>query len=276
MLQPSIWMVHCVNSIIFRHILQNGALVIHTVPKKEDKSSYITVMKLPGKSLNDDGGCSNLNPTSSVTLDKQTAVGAPGVNLFDSGCNLSGLRKVHIYCGRFHNNRIDFRSTIKRLFLEFDKPSNSSTIREPSYNGIGMFIQSGDVENILELNPNDSIVRIDVWTNNILVNGIQFFMKSGAVSELYGVPNIKPPITFQGKQPGSKLVGIHGCFGGVVYKLGFTFATTSTVDHDFPPSSSIDIDSTWATLSGGVESTAGASKEKEEDASWTKLIEEKD
>ena len=132
------------------------------------------------------------NPT--VTLDKQKAVGRDhvGAMFFYSGCNLSGLRKVHIYCGYYHD-RV-YRSAIKRIFLEFDKPSHSNDNREPSYTGIGMSKTAGHTDTLIifEPNTNDPIVRIDVWTMGVIVNGIQFFMRSGAISQLTECHAIQP------------------------------------------------------------------------------------
>ena len=219
-------------------------------------------MKLPGKSFDEEK-----NPT--VTLDKQKAVGGDSYNMFDSGCNLSGLRKVHMYWD--YNTKSTChsgsRSTIKRIFLEFDKPSRSNDRREPSYNnGIAMSKISDDTLSIVEVNTNDPIVRIDVWTNGSIVNGIQFFMRSGAISQLYGMtvnPN-NPATTFEGKGPCSELVGVHGCCGeavGGINKLGFTFATFKNKNLGFPPN---HIDASWATTLDDIESLVTASKEEEE------------
>ena len=146
-------------------------------------------MKLPSSKSFDEG----YNTT--VALDQQTAVGGKGGIAFDSGCNLSGLRKVHIHCGPFYHEGVDtYDSTIKRIFLEFDKPFHLKDARgEPSYNGCGIGMNKDrDTQSIFELNPSDSIVRIDVWNDGFVVNAIRFFMKSGAISQLTECQSIQP------------------------------------------------------------------------------------
>ena len=199
-----------------------------------------------------------------VVLDKQNAVGGKGGYLFDSGCNLSTLQRVHIQSGDFEWNSKTYPCTIKRIFFDFEKPLESSQSKSqpkesltPFYRGLGV---SGEyTETIFEMDANDSIVRIDVWTSEDLVNAVQFHMKSGLVSELYGAPYIDGPLltTFEGKSPASKLVGVHGSFGGVMNKLGFTFATGTVFDDDigFPPLTE--------------ESTDVTTKEDDDDSSWT-------
>eukprot|EP00532_Pseudo-nitzschia_australis_P012552 CAMPEP_0168211052 /NCGR_PEP_ID=MMETSP0140_2-20121125/3503_1 /TAXON_ID=44445 /ORGANISM="Pseudo-nitzschia australis, Strain 10249 10 AB" /LENGTH=67 /DNA_ID=CAMNT_0008137705 /DNA_START=54 /DNA_END=254 /DNA_ORIENTATION=+ len=55
-----------------------------------------------------------------VGLDKQEAVGGNGGVSFDSGCNPSGLCKIHICVGPYQHKDVWYHSTIKRIFLEFD------------------------------------------------------------------------------------------------------------------------------------------------------------
>eukprot|EP00534_Pseudo-nitzschia_fraudulenta_P014246 CAMPEP_0201248244 /NCGR_PEP_ID=MMETSP0852-20130820/56057_1 /ASSEMBLY_ACC=CAM_ASM_000632 /TAXON_ID=183588 /ORGANISM="Pseudo-nitzschia fraudulenta, Strain WWA7" /LENGTH=93 /DNA_ID=CAMNT_0047546933 /DNA_START=5 /DNA_END=286 /DNA_ORIENTATION=+ len=79
-----------------------------------------------------------------------------------------------------------------------------------------------------EISSSDSgrIVRIDVWTDGTLVNALRFRFDSGEITETYGMPlSCEPTASFEGKCPGSILVGIHGRFSGVLDKLGFSFST---------------------------------------------------
>eukprot|EP00535_Pseudo-nitzschia_heimii_P008404 CAMPEP_0197192366 /NCGR_PEP_ID=MMETSP1423-20130617/24963_1 /TAXON_ID=476441 /ORGANISM="Pseudo-nitzschia heimii, Strain UNC1101" /LENGTH=193 /DNA_ID=CAMNT_0042645233 /DNA_START=104 /DNA_END=685 /DNA_ORIENTATION=+ len=172
-----------------------------------------------------------------VMIDKQKAVGGSGGYLFDSGCNLSGVRKIRIQCGRYSKHNDVYRNTIKRVFLEFKKPSPANNLRFPSYDG--PFKPDKFRERILETEPDDPIIRVDIWTDGKVVNAIQFHMRSGFISEVYGLPQSdSESYSFAATQPDSYLVGIHGSFGEVIDKLGFTFAKIESHSTGFPPSPS--------------------------------------
>ena len=75
-------------------------------------------------------------------LDRQDSVGGLGGHLFDSGCNLSGLRKVHIELGGYQYENRRYPSLIKRIFLVFNNHPTDSNLdtkeeRHPQYFGIG-------------------------------------------------------------------------------------------------------------------------------------------
>lgn len=211
-----------------------------------------------------------------VLIDKQEAVGCSDVGtVFDSGCNLSGIRKVHMlygnYCRRVGRGSQDVY-VIRKIFLEFEKPMNSIGL-SPTYNGEPFAAQYFRTFDVFE---DDAIVKVDVWTTEKYVTGIRFHLKSGSVSELFGEPldPSQPPSSFEGKHPGSKLVGIHGLYSKGIsngycgyrdtYKVGFTFATV--VPEDASWSSSLEI----------VESPSRQSSEEEAEehvvvTSWTEL-----
>jgi hypothetical protein len=204
-------------------------------------------MKLPGQTIS--------------LLDKQEAVGGTGGSIFDSGCNVTGLRKVHMECCLY---------VIKRIFLEFNNhtDSNQDTKQErhPQY------FDYYNVDNKLstfELNPNDHIIKVNVWSDDDFVTGISFFLMSGTVSQLYGLPSEFDTLTtFEGKN-GATMVGIHGCFGEVIDRLGITFAKTMHDDLGFPPNH-ID-DASWSTLQKENESSCTVTtttNDKKEDESW--------
>ena len=69
-------------------------------------------MKLPGMKIS--------------LLDKQEAVGGTLGYIFDSGYDVSGLRRVHIEQGQYESNKRYYPSLIKRIFLEFNKPADSN------------------------------------------------------------------------------------------------------------------------------------------------------
>ena len=171
-------------------------------------------------------GLSGDKEHTKVVIERQEAVGGNGGHLFDSGCNLFGLRTVHIKCGPFESNSKSYTCLIKRIFLEFERPTHSpeGSYQSPSYLGLNVYGNSSGYN--FEVDADDSIVRIDVWASDDFVNALQFHLKSGLVSELYGTPYIfgSELTSFEGKNPNSKLVGVHGRFSGVIDKLGFTFA----------------------------------------------------
>ena len=154
---------------------------------------------------------------TTVVMDKQEAVGHGGGSLFDSGCNLSGVSKVHIsYHGRDRNSNFIGTcvfSAIERIFLEFKKPLQQSEPKVPFYSWKApkpkVEKRKFLTEQIFEVDDNDPIVRIDVWTD-YFVNAIQFHLESGLISQLYGVPDsrseTKPPISFKRKCPDSQLL----------------------------------------------------------------------
>merc|ERR1712183_1011047 len=169
--------------------------------------------------------------TRDISVDKQEAVGGKGGGEFDSGCNLSGICKVHIHHGNFFfgNKFAYYNCVIKRIFLEFNKPtqSNKKQKGEPWYGQHGT--NGHTTENTILLNSNDRIVKIDVWTDGFIVNAIRFVMKSGTISQIYGRPAGSYK-SFEGKNEKSQLVGIHGRYGGIIDSLGFTFASTEVID----------------------------------------------
>jgi hypothetical protein len=217
-------------------------------------------MKLPGKKIS--------------LLDKQEAVGGTGGYLFDSGCNVSGLRRVHIEHGLYEFERETHPSFIKRIFLEFNNyqhyptDSNLGTKQErhPQY-----FDATASNEfSAFDLDPNDSVTKVNVWSNNFAVTGVSFILKSGTTSQIYGLPIKSDTLTtFEGKND-STMVGIHGCFGAVIDRLGITFAKTIYDDLGSPPNS-ID-DASGLTLQKEMESsctvTTNTKEEKEDDESW--------
>ncbi|CAB9519546.1 expressed unknown protein [Seminavis robusta] len=162
------------------------------------------------------------------TLTKLEAVGGKGGHLFDSGCNPSGVKKVRIEYGKFDWNGNKYLCLVKRVFLDF---TDGNAV---SYIGCGV-CTTGKVTSTFELCPNDEISKVVVWSDDKYVTAIQFYTMAGIVSPMYGIPKDKNSkdknsveTTFEGG-PGSRLVGIHGRFAGVIDKLGFTFAVASDV-----------------------------------------------
>ena len=201
-----------------------------------------------------------------VAIDKQEAVGGNGGYFFDSGCNLFGLRKVHVNCGPFDWNNKHYASTIKRIFLEFERPTHSQQGKYLSPSYVQYAVYGDSATTTFEIDADDSIVRIDVWASDDLVNAVQFYLKSGLVSELYGAPYIygSKLTSFVGKNPDSKLVGVHGRFGGVIDKLGFNFASLAPDKNGFPPLP-VDSDDTKSTV---VTEDVSTETDEEGNASW--------
>ena len=169
-----------------------------------------------------------------VLIDKQEAVGDRDSGrgyMFDSGCNLSGVRKIHVCLGTStnHINQIKYYQTIERIFLEFETTMHSDKHLTPFYDVGGAFSGSG-IRRILKVDKNDSIARIDVYRHGYTPCGIQFHLNSGAVSELYGSTGNSGATSFEGNHPGSKLVGVHGLYSKSIVKVGFTFAGPTPVE----------------------------------------------
>lgn len=181
---------------------------------------------------------------SKLILDKPQPVGGSGGQRFDSGCNLSGVAKVHIECG--YINMSGFyscvcRSTIKRIYLEFNKPSDPQCRKEPSYHGFE-YKRPDDRMRTFVLDPNDEIVKIVVWTEGTLANAVCFHTRMGLISQTYGIPKDgTETVEFHGGK-GRRLVGVYGRFGYVIDSLGFTFASIVPGDKGSKVEESLDSD----------------------------------
>ena len=155
---------------------------------------------------------------------KKSAIGGSGGHLFDSGCNLSGLRKVHVYCGPFEFDGTFYPSCILRVFLEFQ--DSTTTPEYIGFNHEPAAIQTFGVE------EGDKISKIEVWHDKKCVTGLQIHTVSGRVSHLFGTPlKFHSKSMFQAEKVDGgngkimmDLVGIHGSFGGLIDSVGFTFA----------------------------------------------------
>ncbi len=151
-------------------------------------------------------------------------------HFFASGCNLSHLCKVYIRIanasGRIYNG------AIQRIFLEFEKPL--SELRVPYYYDGTSNSGDGYIERVLEISKNDPIVRVLVWENESHVKAIRFQMKSGTISEIYGLlgSSVDAPMSYRADYRNSRLVGIYGRFDNVLGTLGFCFARVDDVDEN--------------------------------------------
>lgn len=170
-----------------------------------------------------------------LILDKQDSVGGFGGCEFDSGCNLSGVKKVYIYVGSavLLERQSMYTSTIRRIYFEFETPFDASSNNfmgrlSPTYEATStLWSIIGSSPCVLDVDASDPIVKIDVWTDEVLANAVRFHFRSGAISETYGTkPARRPdPISFEGRSRGhSRLVGLHGRYGGAIDRLGFRFA----------------------------------------------------
>lgn len=154
------------------------------------------------------------------------AVGGDGGIPFDSGCNPFGVKKVTVTTGPFWGNK----EVIQRIHLEFNYPTSAGSESEtlPSFPSFAVHNEEGDTDNkvgSLVLYPNDCIVQVDVWSTGI-VRAVQFHTKCGIISPLFGSPTGDSVMTeFRAPaEEDAELVGVHGRYGGVIDKLGFSFA----------------------------------------------------
>eukprot|EP00536_Pseudo-nitzschia_multiseries_P000502 jgi/Psemu1/1120/gm1.1120_g len=144
-----------------------------------------------------------------TNLDKQDAVGGNGGVLFDSGVGRSPLRKIYIHYGTLRHKDKN-HNCIKRIFVEFDGSSRGGpSCMVPFYVDYNSSTPE-DVHWAIELRG-ESVTSIDVWTDGILVNAVQFSGNSGWKSQLCGTPhsNDSKPTTFRPKSRAWKLAGIH-------------------------------------------------------------------
>lgn len=164
------------------------------------------------------------NRGRSYSVDQQKPVGSTreGGQVFDSGCNVSGVRKVCVRHGRVPITWFKYQHVIKDIVLEFNE--NFDDADDDNSNSATM---NTDSESVLKIDRDDCINRIDVWTDNKFVTAVRFHLASGCKSKIYGVlPDPSPPpISFRGNRSVSRLVGVHGTRGkGFLQRLGFTFA----------------------------------------------------
>jgi hypothetical protein len=233
-----------------------------------------------------------------VIIDRQNPHGGNRGRLFDSGCNLSGVRKVHIHTGPFQGREYHYHdSAIKRIFLEFETALQPGRTRTPSYPLWGWRAEGDETryppslypttERTFVVDPEDPIVRIDVWSNYQIVTAIRFHLESGSISEIYGMVGtqngLNPPVVFEGRRPGSRLVGVHGFYSGVIDTLGFTFASEwdgsepidnnerEKFEHFMMPIHSMLHPSPLAKWSSFKPPTVERRNE-EDDSSWTEAI----
>mmetsp|Transcript_30448 Transcript_30448/g.37052 ORF Transcript_30448/g.37052 Transcript_30448/m.37052 type:complete len:190 (-) Transcript_30448:186-755(-) len=162
-------------------------------------------------------------PGSNLTMYKHKAVGGNGGYSFDSGCNPSGVTKVHIECGYMRFHGFTYLSTIKRIFLEFSSSCGEQKV--PMYHGCG--VEKSDNKTFtFYATASDPIAKVNVWSDERVAKAVQFETRNGVISPMYGITEAGETLTvFQGGND-AHLVGIHGRFGGLIDMLGFTFASS--------------------------------------------------
>ena len=165
------------------------------------------------------------------SINKQDAVGGVGGYAFDSGCNPTGVSKVHILCGEHFWIKKYLWATL-RVFLEF----RDSPTKHPTYHG---WQKNSGTLHTFEVGPDDKITKVVVWADKICAHALQIHTKNGIISELYGFPNedSKPHEFYGGHaiKDGDdiQIVGVHGRVGGLLDSLGFTFGTVVTPKSSF-------------------------------------------
>jgi hypothetical protein len=168
-----------------------------------------------------------LTPGTKMALSKDPAVGGNVGGMFDSGFNPSGVEKVRIECGSIKHNGRKYMNTIERIWIDFRCPTTDSPANV-IFHGYPVHKQGNKIFTF-KLRPDDKLVKAVVWSDGVLANAVQFHTESGIVSPMIGMPARGAQVTkFQGGC-GSELVGVHGRFGGVIDKLGFSFATVSEI-----------------------------------------------
>jgi len=164
----------------------------------------------------------SVKPIIAVKTIKEHDVGGDLGYRFDSGCNPTGVTKIHIVCGHFKYDKKEYKWAVLRVFLEFADSS-----KNPSYH---VYQISRGILSTFQVNPGDKITKIVVWADELSAHALQIHTKYGIISELYGCPNqeSKPHefyggSAFEGRDD-IELVGVHGKCGELLDRLGFTFA----------------------------------------------------
>ena len=165
---------------------------------------------------------------TNLSLYKPPSVGGSGGHKFDSGCNPSGVVRVHVEVSPFHWERFGpYDSTIARVFMDFQNPTTSSSHKNQFYWGADGTTQGSRNTFTFKVPQEDSIYKVVVWSDGMVANAVQFYTRFGYISPLYGmeVDNSKST-TFQAPEgTDSQLVGVYGRFGGIIDSLDFAFAS---------------------------------------------------
>lgn len=177
------------------------------------------------KPIVEEGLTSGGNPV--LLVDKQMAVGNDRGLDFDTGCNFSGVRRLRITVETY--NSTGYQLCIGHLLLDFESPFKKSH----KANGDGNWVPTITIKKpnqsstTIEIDETCPIVRIDVWDGGNRITALRFHFQSGEISKTFGTTDYKEPTaSFEGKCPGSKLVGVHGrAYGCSLTKLGFSFAS---------------------------------------------------
>ncbi|CAB9498781.1 expressed unknown protein [Seminavis robusta] len=164
--------------------------------------------------------------TTTCYMAKPDPAGGKGGQLFDSGVNFSGVKSFNIVYGPGYSGPHYLKATIRRVFITFqDDGVFDDDMRNDLYQGQRLSASSSNGELSFNVGPDDPIVKVTVWTDGTLANAVQFQVKSGFVSQLYGAPPVEAqPHEFQGDQ----LVGVYGAFGDAMDSLGFSFISQCT------------------------------------------------
>lgn len=153
---------------------------------------------------------------------KPKAAGGSGGVPFDSGCDPSGIEVIRIKVGQ----QAHYRSTIKRVYLDYKQPEFSDAGTDAMYHGWSSDHHQ-DTEFTVKLNPRDPVVKAVVHTDGKRANAVQFHTRSGIISPMYGIASSGSQLKAV-EFSGDKLVGVYGRFGDAMDSLGFAFASTSS------------------------------------------------
>lgn len=160
--------------------------------------------------------------------EKLAATGGDGGHPFDSGCMPSGIAKVVIQCGAWFGPPLSrhYKWIVKRIYVHGPKVESENPRELPIYLGFPVHPDSSDRTLTFDLAVDDQIVKVVVWNGERVVTAVQFYTRRGLISPLYGFHGANDKETvFEGKTSDSHLAGVHGRFGGVIDKLGFTFVS---------------------------------------------------
>lgn len=152
--------------------------------------------------------------------------GGNGGSLFDSGVNPSGVAKVQLELGYFswfsalypHGCKSPHVCVVKRFHVSFRDGMDTS---HAIYHGQPVDQEGENARCVFSIPRGDSISSISIWSDQYCVNAIHITLASGVMSPMFGTPSHSASMAVINTQ-NQTVLGIHGRYGGVMDKLGFT------------------------------------------------------
>jgi hypothetical protein len=191
----------------------------------------------------------------------QRGTGGGGGNLFDSGCNLSGIQKIEVYAGNSYlGNRHGHKSVILRIVLYYNDGTDTSTLLYQHPNALSKTavrqefqVSSSNTSRGGRSCSGEQINKVLVWAAHE-VWAVQFYTNHGRISPIMGgsplVGGDMEPVEYATPQDLKKhhgLVGMFGAYGALMDRIGFSFGVTAITAFASTPFSSSPVLGTGGT-----------------------------